>query len=238
MKKKCISFFVLLMGFTVVWLVSRANFNPGTVARLDTDRIMALHCSSFLYHSVKANFILYVLPFLVFKNIFGASRDVMYVIRYKDRFSYWIIAVRETVVSGILFVLAYALVDAIMLMLNYSMEDILAGRLLSGYMVYLPALFLYYLAIGLIYELSLLFMSNRRALIPVFICCFLLAGLNVIKDNGLINTEIVGLLYYMDVISKAGEFPLGIAGCYIHMALFSLIIILSGYKLSVRKEFL
>ena len=236
MKKKCISFFVLLIGFTVVWLVSRANFNPGTVARLDTDRIMALHSSGFLYHSVKANFILYVLPFIVFKHLSGASRAVMYVIRYKDRFQYWIIAVRETVVSGILWIAAYALVDATMW--NYSVEDILKSRLLSGYVAYLPALILYYVALGLIYELSLLFMSNIKAVIPVLICCLLLAGFNVIMENGLIKTEIVGMLYYMDVISRGGNFPLSIAGCYIHMALFSLIVILSGYKLSVRKEFL
>jgi len=44
--------------------------------------------------------------------------------------------------------------------------------------------------------------------------------------------------HYMDVISRGGNFSLGVVGCYIHMALFSLIIILSGYKLSVRKEFL
>ncbi len=238
MKKKCISFLGLLISFTVVWLVSRANFNPGTVARLDTDRIMALHCSGFLYHSVKADFILYVLPFIMFKRLCGASRAEMYVIRYKDRFGYWMIAVRETVVSGILWIAAYALVDVAMLMWNYSVEDILKSRLLSGYAVYLPALILYYVALGLIYELSLLFMSNIKALIPVFICCLLLAGFNVIMENGLIKKEIVGLLYYMDVISRGGNFPLSIAGCYIHMTLFSLIIILSGYKLSVRKEFL
>lgn len=238
MKKKCISFFVLLISFTVVWLVSRANFNPGTVAGLDTDRIMALHCSGFLYHSVKANFILYVLPFIVFKHLSGASRAVIYVIRYKDRCQYWIIAVRETVVSAILWVAAYTLVDATILMLNYSVEDILKSRLLSGYLVYLPALILYYVALGLIYELSLMFMSNIKALIPVSICCLLLASFNVIMEDGLVKTEIVGLLYYMDVISRGGNFPLSIEGCYIHMALFSLIIILSGYKLSVRKEFL
>lgn len=238
MKKKCISFFVLLISFTVVWIVSRANFNPGTVARLDIDRIMALHCSGFLYHSVKADFILYVLPFIVFKHLFGASRAVMYVIRYKDRCSYWIIAVRETVVSAILWVAAYILVDATMLMLNYSVEDILKSRLLSAYVVYLPALILYYVALGLIYELSLLFMSSIKALIPVLICCLLLAGFNVIMEDGLIKTEIVGLLYYMDVVSRGGNFPLSIVRCYVHMALFSLIIILSGYKLSVRKEFL
>lgn len=238
MKKKCISFFVLLISFTVVWIISRTNFNPGTVARLDTDRIMALHCSGFLYHSVKANFVLYVLPFIVFKHLCSASRAEMYVIRYKDRFQYWIIAVKETVVSGILWVAAYALVDTIMLMWNYSVEDIFKSRLLSGYVVYLPALILYYVALGLIYELSLLFMSNITALIPVLICCVLLAGFNAIMENGLIKKEIVGLLYYMDVISRGGNFPLSIVGCYIHMALFSLIIILSGYKLSVRKEFL
>lgn len=238
MKKKCISFLISLISFTVVWLASRANFNPGTVARLDTDRIMALHCSAFLYHSVKANFVLYVLPFMIFKNISGASRAVMYVIRYKDRCWYWIIAVRETVVSAILWVAAYTLADAAMLMLNYSVEDILKSRLLSGYVVYLPALILYYVALGLIYELSLVFMSNIKALIPVLICCVLLACFNVIMENGLVKTKIVGLLYYIDVISRGGNFPLSIAGCYIHMALFSLIIILSGYRLSVRKEFL
>lgn len=238
MKKKCISFLVVLISFTVVWLVSRANFNPGTVARLDTDRIMALHCSGFLYHSVKANFILYVLPFIVFKHLFGAYRAVMYVIRYRDRYQYWIIAVKETVISAILWVTAYALVDVTMLMLNYSVEDILNSRLSSGYVVYLPALILYYTGLGLLYELGLVFMSNIKALISVFICCLLLAGFNVIMETGLVKTEIVGLLYYMDVISRGGNFPLGIVGCYIHMALFSLIIILLGYKLSVRKEFL
>lgn len=81
-------------------------------------------------------------------------------------------------------------------------------------------------------------MSNIKALIPVSICCLLLASFNVIMEDGLVKTEIVGLLYYMDVISRGGNFPLSIEGCYIHMALFSLIIILSGYKLSVRKEFL
>jgi len=238
MKKKCISFLVLFISFILVWLVSRANFNPGTVARLDTDRIMALHCSAFLYHSVKAHFILYVLLFIVFKHLFGASRAVMYVIRYKDRCQYWIIAVRETVISAVLWVAAYTLADVTMLMLNYSVEDMLKSRLLSGFVVYLPALILYYVALGLIYELSLVFMSSIKALIPVFICCLLLAAFNVIMETGLVNTEIVGLLYYMDVISRGGNFSLGVVGCYIHMALFSLIIILSGYKLSVRKEFL
>lgn len=231
-------YFLLILSmflfFSVFWFTQNLEYLRFPK---NTELVLIMNGSLYGYISIKSLCLMLVFPYLIFLLLFSRKRQIVSLVREKNRLYAYHAIVKDTITATVLFVGLYLSVNLLYSLLFLRNELLVATHFYSGILFYFLLVFLFYLAIGFLFRIIFDFSnSTGQALIfgAFVMCIFYLIDWIILE--GIYWTPLHDLNFF-DIWLQNGPLISKIPFTLIPSAVVTLVLYLFSSNIFIKKDF-